>query len=173
MATTAAITFAAIAIAPLAQAVDAEQAMQKEIDAHIAQYGGTQTGPNEISWEGGSVILTFPYAGERTARSAGASPSATLAGGCPTEAFGNDWYCFYVDQNYGGRRLQWNSTHTSAVSFITYGFENQASSWVNGGGKTIFVKDAGQQALWTESPHTQSTKVSAFNDNKAVYFTTS
>jgi hypothetical protein len=49
----------------------------------------------------------------------------------------NDYYCFYGDINFGGRRLQWSDAYKwpNWVRFSDYGFTHQTSSWVNGGGK--------------------------------------
>src|SRR5687768_13040495 len=35
-------------------------ALQKRIDATVAKTGGRQTGIDEISWDNGAVVMTFP-----------------------------------------------------------------------------------------------------------------
>ncbi|MFE4794388.1 peptidase inhibitor family I36 protein [Streptomyces sp. NPDC056708] len=109
--------------------------------------------------------------------------SATGSDNCPTEVFGNDWYCFYQYKNYGGRRLQWNARH-GMTYFSDYGFENKTSSWSNKGGMAITTFnrsktgdnsscDNGGLFLWNESAHSHSTFVGTANDNKADCFYTS
>ncbi|WP_158711583.1 hypothetical protein [Streptomyces xylophagus] len=183
----------------------APESLQQQIASTIAQYGGTQISAYEISWHDGDVIMAFPLPGEekappssaaaqelqRTAAqkeaarqgitiSSVAQPTAATVGGCPTETLGNDWYCFYQDDNYGNRRLLWNAEHLSNVYFSDYGFEDETSSWVNGGGKTIWVYDqtAGKPQgtgprLWTENDHSHSTYVGDANNDRANWFRTS
>ncbi|MDG9703868.1 peptidase inhibitor family I36 protein [Streptomyces sp. DH37] len=174
--------------------------LQESIDEVLASTeGGTQISPYEISWEGGAVIMSFPRPGE--AKAPTSSPTARklqakLAGkpqmgplvaewvagdheGCPTEVFGNDWYCFYQYENYGGRRLQWNATHEKPVYFSKYDFVNKTSSWVNGGGKTIVVYGRTRSGddssctdyLWSESQHMKNRYVGGVVDNRADCFT--
>ncbi|RSN04695.1 hypothetical protein DMH25_20995 [Streptomyces sp. WAC 01325] len=102
---------------------------------------------------------------------------------CPTEVFGNDWYCFYQYKNYGGRRLQWNASHKwpNPVYFSAYDFVNRTSSWSNKGGKTIYVAGrihAGSDmscynTLWEEPGHSRAASLSSALDNKADCFWTS
>ncbi|MFH9133699.1 hypothetical protein [Streptomyces sp. NPDC017524] len=106
--------------------------LQQQIDTVLAKTtGGVQISPNEIAWEGGEVIMSFPLPGEETAppssqaatnlqaKAAGISKqsikdavasgkSLAASDNCPTEVIGNDWYCFYQYKDFGGRRLQWN-----------------------------------------------------------------
>ncbi|MDX2825853.1 hypothetical protein Sipo8835_38345 [Streptomyces ipomoeae] len=104
--------------------------------------------------------------------------SVTSSDKCPTEIFGNDWYCFYQYKSFKGRRLQWNATHRDLVYFSKYNFENKTSSWSNKGNKTIKVygrRYAGQDTtcyspLWTELPHERSAEVNW--DNAADCFLT-
>ncbi|WP_424922053.1 peptidase inhibitor family I36 protein [Streptomyces sp. wa53] len=193
---------------------DAPDVLQQEIDEVLATTeGGVQISRNEIAWNGGEAILVFPLPGESAAPVSSASaqklqakvaglPLSTTEGepagvdpesgvsiaasdSCPTETFGNDWYCFYQYTNYGGRRLQWNNSHTFAVYFSDYGFENKTSSWSNKGGKTITVANRSKTgddlscregngiALWRELPHSCASSVSASLDNKADCFWTS
>ncbi|MEV4625406.1 hypothetical protein AB0J90_03850 [Micromonospora sp. NPDC049523] len=61
-------------------------AVQVEIDKHLAAYpGGRQIGPTEISYAGGSFVLTFE------------PPVGTLASPDCTSG----WFCFYDRINYG------------------------------------------------------------------------
>ncbi|WP_329230471.1 peptidase inhibitor family I36 protein [Streptomyces sp. NBC_01460] len=200
-----------------AQAADGSDSLQQEINEVLATtQGGVQISRNEIAWNGGEAILVFPLPGETTApvsspaaqtlqaevaalgnlatteEPAGDDPepsaSVAAADACPTEAFGNDWYCFYQYTNYGGRRLQWNGTHDlfNPVFFSDYGFENKTSSWSNKGGKTIQVRNRSVTGsdpscsahgnglfLWTEAAHSRSSNVGSGYDNKADCFWTS
>jgi hypothetical protein len=192
--TAAVLTAGALAGTPSATA--AEDTLQAQIDEHIAQYGGVQISTYEIAWEDGEVVMSFPLRGEEHA-----PPSSTaaerlwaatagepylrpeddgdaqpLVGNCPTEYLGNDWYCFYENSGYGGRRLQWNADHQYPIAFGDYGFRNRVSSWVNGGGLTIRVYHGDAPGtewyqLWTECPHTSSTIVADMDNDDADYFT--
>jgi hypothetical protein len=109
-----------------------------------------------------------------------ADTTPTAADNCPTEIFGNDWYCFYQYKNFGGRRLQWNAAHQwpDSIYFDSYDFENRTSSWSNKGGKHIYVIDGRcddeySTLLWRENPHTRSSSVSTRADNRADCFHTS
>ncbi|MFB8347908.1 peptidase inhibitor family I36 protein [Streptomyces niveus] len=98
---------------------------------------------------------------------------------CPTQTFGNDWYCFYQYKDFGGRRLQWSAAYNHYVYFSSYDFENRTSSWSNKGGKVIGVYGrtvtgsdlSCTNDLWYEQPHSRS--ASASPDNQADCFTTS
>ncbi|MFF8352977.1 peptidase inhibitor family I36 protein [Streptomyces chartreusis] len=175
--------------------------LQAQIDEVLAKTeGGVQISKNEIAWHGGEAIMSFPLPGESKApisspaaqrlqakvagKPAGTvEPAATDVsiqaddGDCPTEIFGNDWYCFYQNDNFGGRRLQWNATHRSPVYFSDYDFENKVSSWSNKGGKQIYVYEnfwVGRPThLWTEEPHSRDSSVPNSVDNRAESFTTS
>jgi hypothetical protein len=103
---------------------------------------------------------------------------------CPTEAIGNDWYCFYQYKEYAGRRLAWNAAHTDYMYFSAYDFVNRTSSWSNKGGKTIYVRgrtvtgddgSCNQYAHngWNEPDHTNSSALSSSLDNTADCFWTS
>ncbi|WP_157845616.1 hypothetical protein [Kitasatospora phosalacinea] len=97
--------------------------LQAQIDEQLATTrGGTQVSANEVSYDNGNVITTFPLPGESTAPpSSGAavkgasSPEKTAEGsaspvsvdwhGCPHGLIADDWYCFYEDELFQGRRL--------------------------------------------------------------------
>ncbi|MEN8655868.1 peptidase inhibitor family I36 protein [Streptomyces sp. 21So2-11] len=186
-----------------AQAVEPDQ-LQQEIDSVLAKTeGGAQISRNEIAWEGGKVTMTFPLPGEEVAPPA--SPAAVAlqakisgvsssklnkavksgvglaaADNCPTETFGNDWYCFYQYKNFGGRRLAWNEGKPGGWYFSAYDFTNTTSSWSNKGGMPIYVwgrKKTGDdtsclKSLWIESEHTKDAQVAANVDNQADCFRT-
>lgn len=120
------------------------------------------------------VDTTEPVPPEEEQSQAG----VTATDNCPTQAFGDDWYCFYQYKNYGGRRLQWSASY-GTVLFSQYDFVNRTSSWSNKGGRTITVYGrtiAGSDSfcnnqLWTEYDHSRSS--SAYPDNTADCFSAS
>ncbi|WP_131787497.1 peptidase inhibitor family I36 protein [Protofrankia symbiont of Coriaria ruscifolia] len=136
-----------------------------------------QISPNEIAWDGGKVVMVFPWDGEKAAPT---SSTAALGGpistsdiyGCPTQYFGADYYCFYEHIDWGGRRLQFKD-YPQNINFSNYGFDNETSSWVNGGAGTINVYDqpyVGTPFLWTEVPHFLSSWVGDANNDRAESF---
>jgi hypothetical protein len=203
----------AFAVSPSASAapLTAEQLQAEAANVHVplqhriaAQLqlapGGQQISANEIAWNGGQVIMSFPLDGQRQAPKsspaavqlmAAASPqgAASKPGGgvtpmdiegCPTVIFGNDWYCFYADINWGGRRLQWSDPYPLSqwVHFSDYGFVNQTSSWVNGGGMNIVALQQNgcglgcELSLWLEAPHSKSSYVgNQYNDTADGFYT--
>lgn len=121
--------------------------LQKTIEQHMRDFpGAIQVSDNAIAYEGGAVVLVFPSPGEKVApdglgsnvrtdeaRSLGLEiePQATAyRHGCPYSTITNaDWYCFYVDDLWEGRRLQFKDTYADFAS--NWGFDNQTTSWVN------------------------------------------
>ncbi|GHH47412.1 peptidase inhibitor family I36 protein [Streptomyces candidus] len=174
--------------------------LQQEIDEVLAgTEGGVQISRNEIAWHGGQAIMTFTLPGEaRTrvsspaaqklqARVAGlpegtreAESAAMAVDPCPTEVFGNDWYCFYDGTSFTGRRLQWNATHTWFVDFAKHDFINKTSSWSNKGGLNVRVysrtragdSNSCAELRWVEPAHTRAASLGALN-NIADCFTAS
>jgi hypothetical protein len=90
-------------------ATAADDATQDQVDAVIAEFGGVQTAPNEVSWDGGAVVLTVAPE-DSTARSFGAKSggvSALAAGGCPS-----GYFCAYSGTSYSGSRLTFSACTT-------------------------------------------------------------
>lgn len=170
--------------------------LQEQINQVLAATeGGVQISAYEIAWNNGEVIMSFPLAGESKARASSpaaqrlqakvadkpegtikpATADSTLATYyCPTEYFGNDWYCFYEHKDYGGRRLQWNAAHPSGIDFWEYDFGDKTSSWSNEGGLHIEVDtgwiDGPRQWIWFEGPHSKSPYVGDANNDRADIF---
>ncbi|WLQ45628.1 peptidase inhibitor family I36 protein (plasmid) [Streptomyces laculatispora] len=192
-----------LGLSPAASAnAEGETPLQQEIDQVLANTeGGVQISQNEIAWDGGDAIMSFPLPGEtqapvsspaaqRLQAKAAGKPAGTVepastpgdvtilgsTDSCPTQVFGNDWYCFYQHPNYGGHRLQWNATHKSPVYFSKYDFANETSSWVNNGAKKIRVFDDywvnNPTELWNEYGHDSSTFVGSYWGDRADYFIT-
>ncbi len=84
--------------------------MQERVDEVLAEYGGEQTGWNEVSWDGGDVVLTLASDVALEAHFPG-SIAAAAVDNC---AAGK--YCAYGAAGYGGGKLTYSScpaTHTS------------------------------------------------------------
>lgn len=81
--------------------------------------GGVKISENEIAWEDGRVIMSFPFPGQRQAPPSSpaalrvmqaGSPRAQIGTteptgpesieGCPTQIIGPDYYCFYEHINW-------------------------------------------------------------------------
>lgn len=157
--------------------------LQQRIDVQLATSpGAVQISPYEVAWDGGRVIMSFPRDGQKKAPPVSQAARNLMRGldhgeqaprpqaspqsiqpqdieGCPTEIFGADWYCFYQDINWLGRRLQWSDPMT--VDFRNFNFDNEASSWVNGGALIIEVFDDNSEngVLWVEEDHVKSSSV--------------
>ncbi len=183
-----------------AEAGNVQLPLERRIAAQLQLApGGQRISANEIAWNGGKVIMSFPLDGQQRAptsspaavrlmvtaspHSAAAQPGMVTPSdihGCPTVVIGNDWYCFYADINWGGQRLQWSDPYPwpGWVHFADYGFINQTSSWVNGGGMYVLPLQqngcgAGcEENLWTEVPHSLSSYVGAqYNDTADGFYT--
>ncbi|NGN68573.1 hypothetical protein G5C51_32340 [Streptomyces sp. A7024] len=104
---------------------------------------------------------------------------------CPTQAFGDDWYCFYQKKYFEGRRLQWQGRYDDKkVYFEKYDFRNRTSGYSNKSGKKIYTYDYERASpgvpnvytctnhLWTEDPHERSSSLPAYLDDAADCFKT-
>lgn len=111
------------------------------------QPGGVQVSDNAMAWEATGTVVVWPSPGERVApkglgsnvrrnaaRRMGVEPltdnSIQDVYGCPSGTFVKDYYCFYTDINFGGRRLQFTGA-TGSGSASNWGFDNQTTGWVN------------------------------------------
>jgi hypothetical protein len=166
-----------------AESSNSQVPLQRRIDDQLKLApAGRQISANEIAWNGGKVIMSFPLDGQRQAPDSSVTATRLMTAvtaspkkmtpssihGCPTVTFGADWFCLYADINWGGRRLQWSTSCTDQLS--NYGFDNQTSSWVNGGALYIYVDDP-SRIIWTENPHTTSSYVGDANNDRATWFT--
>jgi len=152
---------------------DAQPSAASSLQGKIAQElrahpGGVQISPNQIAWLGGSVVLTLPAPGARTAAASGVVPNTTLHG-CP-----GGWYCFYQDINFGGRMLQFQDCTPGGTIqyFSTYGFRNETSSWVvNRSLNFVNVNDTETgYNLWNEPSNSSSSWVGSANNDRADWF---
>jgi hypothetical protein len=121
-----------------------------------------------------AVLLVLP-AGAYAAGNPSATNTATVSAvpqvtihGCPT-----GWFCLYQDINFNagtnGRRLQFQSCNVTQ-NLTDFGFNDQASSWVNNTSHSVRVfKDinGGGGILWTSAPNSQSSFVGGANNDQA------
>ncbi|TMQ99257.1 hypothetical protein ETD83_18060 [Actinomadura soli] len=157
LATTAIVGAALFGAAGTALAAPPDAFVQAQIDQQLRTYpGGVQTGADEVSYKGGSVIVTFP--------------SATNAANPCTAG----WYCFYQHKDFTGRKLSFRDCGGNQ-SLTDYGFGNQTSSWDNTTKHTVEVYDRDVSpfaTLWREAPRSSSSQVSATTNEKADFFHT-
>lgn len=113
------------------------QSAQQQIDAALAAVpGGTQTGPNSVSWFDGEMTMIVP------------SGSATTlsVGSCATGS-----YCAYSSTNLTGTKLVWTSCGTYSTAAITVrSMANATSSDTvrgkNASGTTLVTLDPSERA---------------------------
>lgn len=133
------LTAGLLSAAPASAATDA---MQDQVDAVVAEHGGVQTGANEISWDGGTVILTLAPEGI----------SALAVGNCPSGSF-----CAYSGLSYGGSRMQFTAC-TSGNSVAALGTVRSIANSRTAG--TVRAYDGGA-LIATLAPNTGRTSVAA------------
>lgn len=74
--------------------------LQNEVDAFIAEDGGTQVAINKVDFTGGSILFVVP--GQTYAQEVGAGPSAVTTGEtCPYQ-----YFCAYHGTNYTGTAIE-------------------------------------------------------------------
>jgi hypothetical protein len=152
--------------------------LQRQIQNQLADtHGGTQISPNEVAYDGGKVIVVFPDASGSVPTAQSLRPGDIVSWhGCPVGA-SQTWYCFFADQNYAGRMLEFQDCSPSGTkqSFASWDFTNQTSSWVNTYGLVDPVQASvgtwnGGTSLWVEPPNDASPYVGNANNDKAQWF---
>ena len=131
----AATALAAVALlaSPLAANASPDPALQERIDAVIDQFGGTQTGPGEVTWGEGAVVLTIaPITDDR--------PIAFSVGSCPSGSF-----CAYSLAGYFGSRLTF-TTCTTGNSVAALGAPVRSIANSRGFG-TVYAYNGGSLAI--------------------------
>jgi len=98
------------AFAAPASATDESTSMQGRIEAVIAEYGGIQTGWNQVSWGEGVAVLDLSV--EQVEGAVSALAASTCASGR---------YCAYSGTSYGGNRLTYSACPASYTSFGALG----------------------------------------------------
>ncbi|MGW6459920.1 hypothetical protein ACWF94_29000 [Streptomyces sp. NPDC055078] len=170
--------------------------LQAEIDATIAETsnGAVQISANEISWDGGEVIMALPLPGAAAApgpteaalaldgvsaaEMAAVQAEAANWNGCPAGDNDNRWYCFYQLPRFEGRRLQWNHAHCSTgINFADYGFNDKTTGIVNTtrnidfwGMKLTMFHDWFTGHVLRVPPYTKISELDSFHDNKFSSF---
>jgi hypothetical protein len=173
---------------------EVQAAIDADLAAHP---DGAQISPYEVAYHGGNIVVSYPYPGEAYAPVAseaalrapdiGVEAAAeigmnsgphtqgsgditpTAFHGCPTKVWERDYYCLYRDGYWKGRRVQFNLKHCGRdkINLANYGFENQASSWANGGRFNIEIEDVRGALLWKEPPRTASAVIPAGTNDRA------
>lgn len=154
------------------------------------QPGGLQVSDNALMWSTGTAVV-WPSPGQEYAPTgiganvrtealkelgveddvAGFGP--TDVQGCPSGWF-KDYYCFYPDQDFKGRRLQFTKD-TRTGNADQWGFNNATSGWVNTDtGLVVIAYDGPGRTgpiLWTELENRSSGRVSPTVDNRMSSWT--
>lgn len=146
----------------------AGQGLRAQIEAALDRSpGGRQISANQIAWENGTVVLTFPRPGERAARGADEPVTAKGTANCPYT-----WTCLYEKESWEGRRLMF--TECGYIQDLgDYDFNDKATSWHNNQTKgirtTVYDWDGNNwDELWTESrAPSLSSHVSRADDDRA------
>lgn len=89
-------------------------AMQERVDYAIATNpGGIQTGWNEVTWDGGDMILTLAPEEDPAAEENDGAIGRAAVGSCA-----NGTYCVYSSPNLGGSKLTFVSCTSHSVSAL-------------------------------------------------------
>ncbi|MBD3941762.1 peptidase inhibitor family I36 protein [Microbacterium sp. NEAU-LLC] len=123
----------------------ADEPLQLRVDAVIAEFGGTQTAANEVSWDDGAVVLTLT--------ADGAQPLAV--GTCPSGAF-----CAFDGVSYTGNKLTFFSCTTGNSVAALSSVRSLANSRSSG---TVRAYD-GWATVATLAPNTGAPSVAAGTD---------
>jgi len=99
----AAAVLAPVSAATAATADSGSDGLQQRIDAVLAEFpGGVQTGPDEVSWQDGAVVLNLEPEGQLAARSVGS---------CATGS-----HCVYSGVGLSGSKLTFSTCSTQSVA---------------------------------------------------------
>lgn len=161
--------------------------------------GGIQVSDNAMVWPGGAgATSVWPSPGQKYApnglgsnirydvlHSMGIDNVTSEFGdefgtqtvhGCPSGVTVKDYYCFYTDIAFGGRRLQFTGATSAANAGNPWSFDNQTSSWVNTDTNVLVgVCDGANQTgtiLWIEPENSSSSALStSLNDKLSSWYT--
>lgn len=152
----AAVAALVTALAGAAPAAAAEPSTDREVREFLADHPtATRVAADQVAWDGGDVVLTFPDDDVQRMDRLAAS-----TGGCDA-----GWSCLYEHPGFGGRKLQFRSCgYTQSLG--AYGFARAASSWVNNRGSWTRVYGGGA-TLWTEYGYAQVSYVGAAANDRA------
>lgn len=88
--------------------------MQERVEDVIEEHGGVQTGWNEVTWDGGDIVLTIaPENGSET------GPNSARAAARDNCAAGK--YCAYGKIGYGGNKVTYSACPATHTSFSIIG----------------------------------------------------
>ncbi|MFD4961111.1 peptidase inhibitor family I36 protein [Microbacterium sp. NPDC058389] len=139
----------ALSASPAAASTDSTQ---DQVDAVIAEFGGTQTAANEVSWDDGAVVLTLA-ADDPAARFADSNGiTSSSVGACPSGSF-----CAYSGTSYTGSRL----TFTACTTGNPVAALGTVRSLVNSRAVGTVRAYAGWSTIATLAPSTGRASVSA------------
>ncbi|MFK4728155.1 peptidase inhibitor family I36 protein [Agromyces mediolanus] len=80
-----------------------DDALQQQVDAVLAEFpGGIQTGPDEVSWQDGAVVLNIAGSGGAAARAVGSCATGT--------------HCVYSGVGLSGSKLTFSTCTTQSVA---------------------------------------------------------
>lgn len=118
--TAAALALTTLLVPSTAWAADkGEPAMQDAMETVIAEYGGEQTGWNEVTWNDGDIVLELDPTDPDNNDSDGLAIGTENSAGLVTAARDNcqaGRYCVYAKIGYNGNKLTYRTcpaTHTS------------------------------------------------------------
>lgn len=115
-----------------------------------------QVDARTVSFDGGSVLLTYPPA-------AGDGPAvrtAASSAGCP-----RGWFCLYDGAGWSGRMLQFRDCGLTQ-SLAPYGFARSASSWANERSRSVYVYADGS-TIWAAYAGRSAYSVDAADNDRA------
>lgn len=122
-----------------------------------------------LAIENGNVAL-YDTSSRLTSDARGWSRGCRIAGGnastCPPS-----WFCFYEHEQFNGRRVQFRDC--GVQNLTDFGFDRQASSWVNSTSSPVDVygaPDGGGERLWHEEPLSSSSYVGVQSNDRASSF---
>ncbi|GAA4229837.1 hypothetical protein GCM10022254_23200 [Actinomadura meridiana] len=126
------------------------------VDVQLRQHpGGVQTGPNEVSYNNGRVVVSFP--------------GDDKPGSCDGHRV-----CFYDGTNFTGAQLTIHCGTTLSTKLADYGFADRISSYYNNSDNAVFVFEKNQPSdpwseLWAEGPQASSVDVGAASDRADLF----
>jgi len=139
----------ALSATPAAASTDPTQ---DQVDAVIAEFGGTQTAANEVSWDDGAVVLTLAADDTASRFSDPSGITAFSVGTCPSGSF-----CAYSGTSYTGSRLTFSSCTTGNPVAALGTVRSLANARAAGTVRAY----AGWSTVATLAPSTGRTSVSA------------
>ncbi len=137
--------------------------------------GASRLSATSVAWDDGAAVMVFPAS---TGAAAGTSPldqDARATGSAPdavaratVNACPSGWSCLYEGSNFSGRRLQFQDCG-SRQSLAYFGFNDQASAWVNNRGRptNVWENVGGFGIIWAEAASSSSPNVGAADNDRA------